>query len=109
MNSAQSENNIYLDDIHVYNVAINNNLRTKGFLVTPNPTTGTIAVQLYPNPATLKGIFIYNSSGQKVAEQLVNDGFTTYYPFNLGRFANGVYIVQVIFSDKKYVQKVVKY
>jgi hypothetical protein len=109
VNTAQSENNIYLDDIHVYSVAINNNLREKGFLVTPNPTTGAIAVQLYPNPATLKGIFIFNSSGQKVAEQLVNGGGATYYPFNLGRFANGVYLVQVIFSDKTYLQKVVKY
>ena len=109
VNTAGNENNIYLDDIHVYSATINHNLREKGFLVTPNPTTGTIAVQLYPNPATLKGIFIYNCSGQKVAEQLVNGGGPTYYPFNLGRFANGVYIVQVVFSDKTYMQKVVKH
>jgi hypothetical protein len=108
LNTAQNENNIYLDDINVHSIAINPNLRAKGFLVTPNPTTGTIAVQLYPTPATLKGIFVYNSSGQKVAEQLVNGGFTTYYSFNLDHFANGVYIVQVMFSDKTYVQKVIK-
>jgi len=108
VNTAENQNNIYLDDINVNSVFTNPNLIAKGFMVTPNPTTGIIAVQLYPTPATLKGIFIYNSSGQKVAEQLVNGSFSSYYPFNLGRFANGVYIVQVIFSDKTYVQKVVK-
>ena len=89
-------------------IPVNPNLIAKGFMVTPNPTTGIIAVQLYPNSATLKGIFIYNSSGQKVAAQLVNDAMTTYYPFNLGHFASGVYIVQAIFSDKTYTQKVIK-
>jgi hypothetical protein len=104
----KNENNIYLDDINVYSININPNLRAKGFMVTPNPTTGIIAVQLYPNPATLKGISIYNSAGQKVAEQLVNGGVSTSYPFNLGHFANGIYIVKVIFSDKTYLRKVVK-
>ena len=108
LNTAESQNNIYLDDINVYSATTNPNLIAKGFMVTPNPTTGAIAVQLYPNPATLKGILIYNSSGQKVAEQLVNGSFSTYYSFNLDRFANGVYIVRAIFSDKTYIQKVVK-
>ncbi|HEY8897183.1 MAG TPA: zinc-dependent metalloprotease, partial [Niastella sp.] len=87
----------------------NDNLRAKGFMVTPNPTHHVINVQFYPYPATLKGIVIYNISGQKVAEQLARGPGTTVYSFDLSLYTNGVYIVQAIYSDQKRTQKVIKH
>ncbi|AXY75011.1 T9SS C-terminal target domain-containing protein [Paraflavitalea soli] len=109
LNSSEYENNIYLDDINVYKVSINPNLRAKGVLVTPNPTSGAISVQFYPNPTNLKGIAIYNVAGQKVVERLVgNNNATTRYDFDLSAFANGLYSVRVVFTDRTVVQKVIK-
>ena len=106
MNTTNNENNIYLDDIRVYNKNVNPNLLSKGFMVTPNPATNAITVQFYPVPLTLKAIFLYNSAGQKIAEQVATG--TGNYTFNISRFASGVYFIQAIFSDKKITQKVIK-
>jgi hypothetical protein len=110
LNTANYENNIYLDDINLYSIAINPNLKKMGFLVTPNPTNfdGRIAVQFYPNPTNLRHIAIYSSTGQKVAERLINGAGNTLYNFDLNRFADGVYIVQVVFSDRTITQKFIK-
>jgi hypothetical protein len=110
VNTEEFENNIYLDDINLYSVAINPNLKKKGFLVTPNPTyaDGRIAVQFFPNPANLRSIAIYSSTGQKVVERLINGAGSTLYNFDLSQFAGGVYIVHVVFSDRTITQKIIK-
>jgi hypothetical protein len=77
-------------------------------MVTPNPTTGRVAVQFYPNPVFVKGINIFNSLGRLVISQHVNGpGSSTYY-FDLGKFDRGVYYVQVVLGDKVITQKVLK-
>lgn len=108
VNTNQHENNIYLDDINVYSLTVNANLKTKGFMVTPNPTTGSIAVQFYPNPAFVKGINIFNSMGRMVLSQSINAAGRSAYYFNLGAFDSGVYYIQVVLGDKVITQKVLK-
>lgn len=82
------------------------NLLSKGFMVTPNPATNAVTFQFYPVPATLKAITLYNSAGQKIAEQVATGAGS--YSFNVARFASGVYFVQAVFTDKKIMQKVIK-
>ncbi|MFL5747585.1 MAG: M43 family zinc metalloprotease [Niastella sp.] len=108
MNTTENENNIYLDDIHIYSTNVNPNLLAKGFMVTPNPATNSLTVQFYPYPLTLKTIILYNSAGQKIGEQVAQGNGKSSYTFNMSRFASGPYFVQVIFSDKKFTQKVIK-
>ncbi|MFT3827728.1 MAG: M43 family zinc metalloprotease [Chitinophagaceae bacterium] len=108
LNTSEWENNIYLDDINVYKVSINPNLKAKGFLVTPSPTNGVFAVQFYPNPANLKGISVYNSTGQKVAETLISGTPVARYNFDISRYSSGVYIIQAVFGDKTLTQKIIK-
>jgi len=108
MNTTENQNNIYLDDISIYAKNVNPNLLSKGFIVTPNPATDAVTIQFYPNPLTLKAIFLYNSAGQKIAEQVANGSGTTTYTFNMSHFASGVYFVQAVCSDKKLIQKVIK-
>jgi hypothetical protein len=106
LNTTGFENNIYLDDIRICSPNPNNKLKEKGFLVTPNPTTGVIVVQFYANAASLKSIAIFNSFGQKIGEKLPSGAAS--YSFNLNRYASGVYFVQAIFTDKKVTQRVIK-
>ncbi|THU36124.1 T9SS type A sorting domain-containing protein [Niastella caeni] len=107
-NTNENENNIYLDDINVYSLTVNANLKTKGFMITPNPTTGKIAVQFYPNPPLVKGINIFSSNGKLVASKQVNGAGSSSYTFDLSLFSSGVYVVQVILGDKVITQKVIK-
>ncbi|HUP12948.1 MAG TPA: choice-of-anchor J domain-containing protein, partial [Niastella sp.] len=107
-NTTEHENNIYLDDINVYSVTINPILKTKGFMITPNPASNWIHVQFFPNAAFVKGINIFNSTGNRVASLLINGSGSTSYGFDMSKYANGVYIVQVVLSDGVITQKVIK-
>jgi hypothetical protein len=107
-NTNEHENNIYLDDINVYTLTVNPVLKTKGFMITPNPTTGRITIQFYPYPAFVKGINIFTSTGQRVASQRLNASGSSGYTFDLTGMASGVYVVQVVLGDKIITQKVIK-
>jgi len=109
LNTSENENNIYLDDINVYKITVNPNLKAKGFMVTPNPASQSVAVQFYPAPTNLRGIEIYSLAGQKMAEVVVGSGSAVnYYTFNIGGFASGLYIVRAVFTDKVITQKLLK-
>ena len=108
LNTTEYENNIYLDDINVYSLTINKNLKDKKFMITPNPTTGGITIQFYPNPGYVKAINIFDISGQKVATQIINSAGRASYYFDISRFNSGVYVVQVVTGDKVVTQKVIK-
>ena len=108
-NTTGFENNIYLDDINLRTVVVNPNLKTQGFLVTPNPTYGTLAVQFYPQPTNLKGIQVFNDIGQKIAEITAAGGNTSsYYNLNLTAYPRGMYTVRAVFTDRVITRKIIK-
>lgn len=108
-NTTGNENNIYLDDVNLQTIAVNPNLKASGFLVTPNPTSGKITVQFYPQPADLKGIQVFNNLGQKLAEIKPGDGqASNQYTFDLSRYTPGIYLVRAVFADKVVVKKILK-
>lgn len=104
------ENNIYLDDINVRTVTINPNLKTQGFLVTPNPTSGAITVQFYPQPINLKALQVFTTQGQKIEEiTIVNGQANNAYRFDISRYSAGTYIVRAVFSNKVITRKILKF
>ncbi|MEP6746071.1 MAG: M43 family zinc metalloprotease [Bacteroidota bacterium] len=107
-NTTGFENNVYLDDVNLRTVTINPNLKSRGFLVTPSPTNGAVIVQFYPQPTNIKGIEIFNMSGQKVAETIVN-GQSNYYALDISRYSAGVYIVRVVEGNQVLTKKIIKY
>jgi hypothetical protein len=108
-NSTGNENNVYLDDVNLYTKGSNANLDKQGWLITPNPTGGPLAVQFIHTPVNLKAISLFNSTGQKVAEKLVGSNTpVTLYQFNLSGYAGGVYVVKLIYSDHTVSRKVIK-
>lgn len=108
-NTTGFENDVYLDDINIRTVTINPNLKAQGFLVTPNPTSGNIAVQFYPQPFDLRGIQLFNNIGQKIAEvSVTNNQANNYYSFDLSRYPKGVYMVRVVYRDSVITRKIIK-
>lgn len=109
-NTSGYENNIYLDDVNLRTVIINPNLKAQGFLVTPNPTKGMIAVQFYPQPTKLSAIQLFNELGQQLQELKITSGqVNNYYSFNLGAYTSGTYYVRVVFTDKVVTKKIIKF
>ena len=99
------ENNIFLDDINVRTVTVNPNLNRQGFLITPNPTSGQVSVQFYPQPDKLKGIAIFLHSGQKVAETIITPGRPITFTYNFSHLAPGVYIVRAYLRIRRLRRK----
>ncbi|MGI8637273.1 MAG: choice-of-anchor J domain-containing protein, partial [Segetibacter sp.] len=109
-NTTGYENNIYLDDINLRTVLVNPNLKSRGFLVTPSPTNGIIAVQFYPQPNNLRALQVYNIAGQKLSEINIGPGQeNNYYQFNLSKYAPGTYIVRAVFTDRVVTNKILKF
>jgi len=108
-NSTGNENNVYIDDINIYKKTSNPNLEASGWLITPNPSNGPVTVQFNTVPVNLKGISVFNSTGQKVAEKIIgNNASATLYSLNLGRYASGVYIITLVYSDHTISRKIIK-
>lgn len=108
-NTNGNENNIYLDDVNLRTVTVNPNLKSSGFLVTPNPTSGAIAVQFYPQPTNLSAIQVYSITGQRITELYTGGNANNYYRFDLSNQASGTYIIRAVFTDRVVVKKIVKY
>jgi Pregnancy-associated plasma protein-A/Secretion system C-terminal sorting domain len=108
-NTTGFENNIYLDDINFRTVTINPNLKAQGFIVTPNPTSGAIEVQFFPQPSNLRAIQLFNELGQKITEVNIASGrANNYYNFDLSRYAKGMYTVRAIFTDRVLTKKIIR-
>ncbi|RTL60372.1 MAG: T9SS type A sorting domain-containing protein [Sphingobacteriales bacterium] len=108
-NVANYENNIYLDDINLYNYYINPILKEKGLLITPNPFRQSFYVQHYPPPANLQAICVYNTLGQLIMQRsFAGSPAPNFIEFNLGGHQTGMYYVKVIYSNKTITQKILK-
>jgi hypothetical protein len=108
-NTTGFENNIYLDDINLRKVIVNSNVKAQGFVLTPNPTTGSFILQFYPQPANLKGVQVFNSIGQRIFEtRFPNGQGYNNYQVDLSRYQKGMYIVNAIFEDKVLTKKIIK-
>lgn len=108
-NTTNFENNIYLDDINLYNIIINPILKEKGLLITPNPFNNNFFVQHYPNPVSLKSVAVYNSVGQLILQRNFAVGAApNFIEFNLANRQSGIYYVKIFYTDKTITQKILK-
>lgn len=102
-------NNIYLDDINIYSREISEALKEKGVTVTPNPTRGNVFIQHFPSATNLKGIVVYSATGQTVWKQsYANSSPQNYIVVPLFNKQAGMYVVQLIYTDKTVTKKVLK-
>ncbi|HEY1199678.1 MAG TPA: M43 family zinc metalloprotease, partial [Niastella sp.] len=108
-NSNGNENNVYIDDINLYKKGSHANLNGQEYVITPNPSSGPLTIQFGTTPVNLKGISLYNSLGQKIAEKIIgNNTPATLYRFNLSQYASGVYVVRLVYSDHTVSRKIIR-
>ena len=99
-------NDIYLDNVRFYSKL--NLLQEKGFLIYPNPFKNYINIQHYSQPTNLRSIIVYNSIGQRVSTINYNGNANSNETINLSNLPSGLYVIQLIYTDKKVVDKMVK-
>lgn len=98
----------YLDDINLRKVIVNPILKSTGFLVTPNPASSTISVQLYPQPSNLKSIEIFTITGQLMIRKVIGSLQASAYNIDISALAAGVYVVSVKFTNSSVQKKIIK-
>ena len=102
-------NNVYLDDINIKTITLPPALKARGYLLTPNPTTGYLTLQHYPSAASLKGISVFNSIGQMVWKS--DYGATpamTNIRIDLSNIPPGIYFVRLLYTNKILTEKILK-
>ena len=102
------QNNLYIDNINVYGITLPQRLKDRGYLVYPNPFLNSFAIQHYLPPINLQKITLYNSTGQKVLENIVEgppNSFVIISPVNV---SPGVYFLHLTYKDKLIVEKIIK-
>ncbi|MCC6290360.1 MAG: T9SS type A sorting domain-containing protein [Chitinophagaceae bacterium] len=106
--SNYNQSNIYIDDVNVFTVTVNPNLKAKGFMVTPNPTTGIVYVQFYPAPEKLQAVQVYTVTGQLIRNINTSGGALNLYTIDLAAQPSGMYIVRAVFKDRVEVRKIIR-
>ena len=101
-----NSNDIYLDNVRFYSKL--NLLQEKGFLIYPNPFKNYINIQYYSQPTNLQSIVVYNTMGQRVKTISYNGNANSNETIDLSNLPSGLYIIQLIYTDKKIVEKMVK-
>lgn len=105
-NTANYENNIYIDDINIWAKSANPNLKRKGIMITPNPFRESFVLQYYQMPLNIEYINIYNHIGQLVWQKKIalgtpgNNFGPNYMEVNLSGLSSGIYTVQIVYRDK---------
>lgn len=103
-----NQSNIYIDDVNVFTVTVNPNLKAKGFMVTPNPASGKINVQFYPAPDKLLAVQVYTVAGQLIKNIATGNGQSNLYTIDLSPYPAGIYVVRAVFSNQVLVKKIIK-
>jgi hypothetical protein len=107
-NTTGHENSVFLDDIQLRTIAINPNLKRKGFMITPNPATNYVEIQFYPGPTDPVQISVYNSSGQLISATRGSGGGMTYHRIDMAGWPSGIYFIQVKRKDSITTNKIIK-
>lgn len=107
-NTGFNGNNIFIDKINLYAKTLAARLKTNGFIIVPNPVQNVFVVQHYLAPTNLRGIGFYNSAGQRLMYQSYNGNADSYIPFDISRFAAGVYMVKLEYTNKTVTERIIK-
>jgi hypothetical protein len=81
-----------------------------GLVISPNPSHGIFNVQFYQTEVDNVALRVVDLNGKVLYNkqyQHIKGAFSQ--PINLGVVSSGVYVVQLEFQSKKYIQKIMVY
>jgi hypothetical protein len=82
-------------------------IKENGLLVYPNPTFGDLFIELENSESSELSLRIFNPIGQLIAKEQGNFDLNR-YPLTISYLANGVYLLEIVTDNGKWVRKVVK-
>jgi len=100
--------NLFLDNITVYGVISPRLLKQNGYQVYPNPFTGRITIRHYQRAGLLREVIIFNPLGQRLYTRKFVGNAPDSFSIDLGQHANGIYHVQLVYTDKKITERIIK-
>ena len=83
-------------------------LRQNGYQVYPNPFTGTITIRHYQRAKLLREVIILNALGQRLFSRKFSGNAPDNFTINLAGYSSGVYQVQLLYTDKKITERIIK-
>lgn len=107
-NTANRNNNLYLDDIRLYAVNLPIKLKTDGFLVTPNPSNGILNIRQYLVQVNLKTAEVLNILGQRIWTRSYTGDAPTLIQADISNQPPGIYIVRLVYHDKVRSVRIIK-
>jgi hypothetical protein len=107
-NINNNDNNLYLDNIAVKELILPDALKTAGYRVYPNPTSGVFYVRHYLPPMNLEGIQVVNASGQLLSILRYKGNAPAMIPVDLTNHAPGIYTVRLKYKERTVIEKIIK-
>ncbi len=106
--TSNRQNNLYIDNINIYQKILPARLKQQGYLIYPNPFVGRFILRHYQPPVNLQRMAVFNSVGQLVYTHAFNGTANTEVNIDLANLARGLYIVKLLYDDHTVVEKVIK-
>lgn len=107
-NTNNNGNNIFLDNINFASKTLTAKVKMAGVTFGPNPVSSTLIIQHYLPPTTLRGIGVYNSTGQRLMYINYAGNADSYIPIDMRRFAAGMYTIKLVYTNKTVAQRIIK-
>jgi hypothetical protein len=95
------ENNIYIDNVNLNTRTLPAALKQQGYLVLPSPFTSSFTVWHYQEPANLRYVNVYTSSGQLVWSQEYNGNASRNINVDLSTRSSGLYYIKLGYAEQK--------
>jgi hypothetical protein len=104
------QNNLWLDNINITGQRLPQRLRDQGYLVYPNPFTGTFLIHhsAVEPPVDLQTIQVYNAAGQMMWSKDYNGNAARQITVDLKNAASGMYILKLIYTNRTVIERIVK-
>ena len=108
-NISRGDNDIHLDNVHVYTKTLPARLKRDGYLIAPNPTRGKLTVQLYPDATKVRHIDILNAAGQRVyMASYASGNASAHQELDLSRLPAGVYTLRIHGTDRVITERILR-
>jgi hypothetical protein len=83
------------------------NVQDEGINLYPNPTRGTLTVEIRANSEKINLIQVLGANGQLILKKVISGNQNI--EIDMSRFSNGAYYLQLISNDKTIWEKILKY
>lgn len=101
-------NNLYLDDIRVYTRTLPDKLKEDGLLVAPTLVNTRVSIQHFRQPTALRYVRVVNGLGAVLEQRTYSGEALSYFELDLSRLSAGVYYIQLGYTDRTEIRKIVK-